>query len=97
MVNYGIAAPSDPVEIGKRARRLRNLIGMSVSDVAREARVNDGDVISLEQGLDVALAAALAIHHVLSGEGVAEEMFIRPKFKNIDEVVAYEERRRAIR
>jgi len=33
MVGYDIPTPSDPVEIGKRAYRLRCLRGMSVSDV----------------------------------------------------------------
>ena len=34
MVGYDIPTPSDPVEIGKRAYRLRCVRGMSVSDVA---------------------------------------------------------------
>ncbi len=97
MVSYSIPAPSDPTEIGKRAQRLRSLLGMSVSDVASEAGVNDSDVIGLEKGSDVSLVAALAIHRVLSGERVAEEMFVRPKFKTIDEVVSYEARRLANR
>lgn len=46
MVGYDIPTPSDPVEIGKRAYRLRCLRGMSVSDVAIQlsgilARVTD--------------------------------------------------------
>lgn len=34
MVGYDIPTPCDPVEIGKRAYRLRCVRGMSVSDVA---------------------------------------------------------------
>lgn len=97
MVSYSILAPSDPTEIGKRARRLRSLLGMSVSDVASEAGVNDGDVISLEQGSNVSLVAALAIHRVLSGEIISEAMFTRPRLKTIDEVEAFEARRLANR
>ncbi|HEV7314058.1 hypothetical protein [Sphingopyxis sp.] len=97
MVSYSIPLPSDPTEIGKRAQRLRSLLGMSVSDVASEAGVNDGDVIRLEQGSDVSLVAALAIHRVLSGELVSEVMFTRPRLKTIDEVEAFEARRLANR
>jgi|GEM_PF-2521702 len=97
MANYTIPEPGCPSEIGARARRLRNLLGMTVSEVAQQAHVEDHHVNCLEDGLAVSLSAALAIHQVLSAERLDEALFTRPRLRTIDEVENFEKRRLASR
>ena len=93
MTEYDIPSPEDPAAIGTRAKMIRDLVGLTVSQLAAQAGVSDHDVEALESGSSVSLAAALAIHRVLSGEGSAAALFARPKLRNIDEVEAFEKLR----
>jgi len=97
MIEYAIPEPGSLKDIGRRAQRLRDLLGMTIDQVAAEARVEACDVTNLEQSADVALGAVLAIHRVLSGDGVGDMLFIRPRLRSIDEVEAFEKRRLASR
>ena len=93
VTDYIVPDLGDKMEIGLRARRLRDLLGMTAGQVASEARVEEHDVIALEQCMDVSLQAALAIHGVLSTQGVGDTLFTRPRLRTIDEVHAFESRR----
>lgn len=92
MANYDIPDSASLEEIALRAQRLRNLLGMSVSEVASQGNVSEEDVRNLEQGTDVSFKSALAIHRVLSASNL-EHLFDRPKFRSIGEVENFERRR----
>lgn len=93
LTDYSIPETDDRNAIGSRARRLRDLLGMTFGQLASEAKVAESDVEALENGDDVSLAAVLAIHCVLSGEGAGDALFVRPRLQSIDEVEAFEKRR----
>ena len=93
MTDYSLSGPESIGEIGRRARRLRNLLGMTTEQVAAEASVTTEEVLALEGGSAVQFDSALAIHYVLSSNVAGAELFIRPKLRNIDEIVAFERRR----
>lgn len=97
MTDYAIPGPEDLNAIGLRALRLRDLLGMTVGQLATEARVAEHDVEALENGANVSLAAALAVHRVLSGDEVGGTLFTRPRLRSIDDVEAVERRRLASR
>lgn len=67
---------------------------MTIGQLATEAEVTPREIEALESGGDVSLVAALAIHRVLSGEGAGDTLFTQPRLRSIDEVEAYERRRR---
>lgn len=92
-LEYDIPGPDDLSVIGGRARRLRELLDMTIGRLANKAGVTEHQVRALENGGAVTLATTLAIHHVLSGDGAGENLFSHPRFRSIDEVVAYEKRR----
>lgn len=92
MANYNIPDPASLEEIALRAQRLRNLLGMSVSEVASQGNVSEEDVKNLEQGSELSFKSALAIHKVLSA-GNLEHLFDHPKFRSISEVKNFESRR----
>lgn len=93
MTDYSLPAPESASEIGRRARRVRELLGMTAEQVAADAAVSEAHVLALEEGGEVPLAAALAIHGMLTSDNAGAELFVRPKFRTIDEVVAFERRR----
>lgn len=93
MTDYSLPAPESIGEIGRRAERLRDLMGMTVEQLAAEASVAEEDVQALEAGAAVRLDAVLAIHAVLSSDVIGASLFTRPKFWSIDDVVAFEQRR----
>ncbi len=93
MINYSLQKPGSPVEIGKRAKRIRLLLGMTIDQAADAAGVSPNELSAMEAGEDVSLAAALAIHAVLSTGEVGEALFTRPRLRNIEEVVEFERRR----
>ena len=93
VMDYSLPSPDSIGEIGRRARRLRDLLGMTAEQVAAEASVSTEDVLALETGMAVHLDVALAIHDVLSSDAVGEAFFTRPKLRNINEVEAFERRR----
>ena len=95
MTDYSLPEPGNVVEIGRRAKRLRDLLGMSVEATATAAGVAEEDVAALEAGDAVALAAALAIHQVLSTDAAGAILFTRPRLRSIDDVEAFERRRLA--
>lgn len=97
MTNYSLQKPGSPVEIGKRAKRIRLLLGMTTGQAAAAAGVAPNDLSAMEAGKDVSLAAALAIHAVLSTDEVGEALFTRPRLRNIEEVEEFERRRLANR
>lgn len=93
MMDYSLPAPESVAEIGRRARRLRDLLGMTVEQVAAEASVATGEVFALEAGEAVRFDAALAIHNVLSTDAAGAALFTRPRLRSIDEVEDFERRR----
>lgn len=93
VINYDIPGPDDRNAIGTRARRIRKLLEMTTGQLATEAGVDEHDVEALEEGQDVSLATALAIHRVLSGEGAGDAFFTYPRLRSIDEVEAFERQR----
>lgn len=95
MRDYTLPNAGDPREIGRRARRIRELLGLTADEVARRAEVHSRDVSALEDGADLGFAAAIAIHRVLSVDAIEEEMFKVPRFRNLDEAEAFENRRLA--
>ena len=95
MNDYSLAESDSVEEIGRRAKRLRQLMGMTLEQVASKAGVNKREVEELEKGHTTSLAATLAIHRILSSETVGETLFTRPRFSSIDEVEAFEQRRLA--
>ncbi|MBR0553754.1 helix-turn-helix transcriptional regulator [Stakelama marina] len=97
MTEYSITESGSLSDIGRRARRLRDHLGMTIDQVAAEARVEKRDVTNLERDADVALGTALAIHEVLSGNGPGDTLFTQPRLRSIDEVEAFEKRRLASR
>lgn len=97
MINYSLPKAGNAIEIGRRARHLRTLLGLTIDQVADAAEVGSTDVSAMEAGKTVALATALAIHKVLNIEDVGEMLFTRPRLRNIDEVEAFERRRLANR
>lgn len=92
-MDYSLPTPESISEIGRRARRLRTLLGMTPEQVAAAASVTAEEVFALEDGADVRLGSVLAIHSVLSSDAAGADLFIRPKMRSIDEVVAFEQRR----
>lgn len=93
MANYSLPEPSSETEIGRRAKRLRDLRCLTPDQVASQASVDVGDVVALESGGEVSLAAALAIHCVLSSESFGDALFHHPRLTSIDEVEEFERRR----
>lgn len=93
MTDYNLPAPESIAEIGHRARRLRELLGMTAEQLAAQASVPTGEVIALETGGGVRLDTALLIHRVLSSDAVGATLFVQPRLRSIDEVEAYEQRR----
>lgn len=93
MTDYSLPAPESIAEIGRRAGRLRDLLGMTVEQVAAQASIPTAEVRALEEGGAVRLDAALAIHDVLSADAAGANLFTRPRFSSIDEVEAFERRR----
>lgn len=97
MINYRLPELGSAIEIGRRAKHLRILLGLTIDQVADAAEVGPTDVTAMEAGKTIALANALAIHKVLSIEDVGELLFTRPRLRNLDEVEAFERRRLAKR
>ena len=97
MTDYSIPDLDDPKAIGSRARRLRDLLGMTIDQLANKAKVAASEVEALERDGNVTLSTALAIHKVLSGASNAETLFTRPRLRNLDEAEAFEKRRQANR
>jgi transcriptional regulator with XRE-family HTH domain len=95
MNDYSLAESDSVEEIGRRAKRLRQLMGMTLEQVASKAGVDECEVEALENGNTTSLAATLDIHRILSSETVGETLFTHPRFSSIDEVVALEQRRLA--
>lgn len=95
MTNYNLAVPESVTEIGRRAMRLRVLLGKTTMQVATEAAVEEREVSALEEGGTISLAATLAIHRVLSTDSGGDTLFTRAKLQSIDEVEAFERRRLA--
>lgn len=93
VTGYSVPGSDDGKSIGIRARQLRELLGMTFGQLAAQAKVTERDVEALENGEDVSLTSALAIHHVLSGEGAGDALFTSPRLRSIDEVEAFEKRR----
>lgn len=93
MIDYSLPKAGSATEIGRRARHLRTLLGLTIDQVANAAKVEPNDVSAIEAGKKVELSSALAIHQVLSSEDVGEALFTRPRLRNIDEVEAFERRR----
>ncbi len=92
MNNYSLPNAGSISEIGRRAKHLRTLLGLTIDQVADAAGVNPNEVSAMEAGEAISLASALALHRVLSTDGVGETLFIRPRLRNIDEVEAFERR-----
>lgn len=97
MNNYSLPNAGSAIEIGRRAKQLRTLLGLTIDQVADAAEVSSQNVSAMEEGKAVPLATALAINKVLSTEDVGEMLFNRPRLRNIDEVEAFEQRRLANR
>lgn len=97
MVEYSLPKAGNATEIGRRAKRLRTLLGLTIDQVANAAKVEPNDVSAMEAGKTVALSSALAIHKVISSEDIGEMLFTCPRLRNIDEVEAFERRRLANR
>lgn len=95
MTDYSLPAPESMAEIGARARRLRDFLGMTAEEVAARASIPRESVLQLEAGGAVRLDAALAIHGVLSSDAAGAALFTMPRLSSIDEVEAFERRRTA--
>lgn len=93
MAEYYLAGRGSCTEIGLRAKRLRQLLGLTIEEVAIKAGVEKKEVENLENGAITSLSAALEVHQILSSEKVGETLFTRPRLTNIDEVEAFEQRR----
>lgn len=95
MTDYSLPSPESMAEIGARAKRLREHLGMTPEEVAARASIPREAVLQLEAGGGVRLDAALAIHGVLSNDAAGAGLFTTPRLSSIDAVEAFEQRRLA--
>lgn len=79
--------------MASRAKRLRELLGYDLEGMALKAGVPVADAIALENGEDIPLSSAIALHKSLSMGDLGEVFFSSPKFNTIEEVKAFERRR----
>ena len=88
---------NEELQLGRKAAALRTRLQLSPATVAQRAGVSERDVVTFENSGDVPVRVMLAIHRAISGDSDVSQLFSVPKFRNLDEVVAFEERRRTAR
>ena len=81
-------------DLGRRAAKLRMARDMSVPELASRAGVNAEEISAFERGDITSVSTMIAVHHVLSGDDALDHLFAAPRFETIEDVVAYEARRR---
>lgn len=82
-------------ELGRRAAKLRAERDMTIGELAARASVPIAEAEAFERGDITSVQTMLAVHRVLSGDLALEQLFATPRFETIEDVVAYEARRRS--
>lgn len=88
-------APTSYSDLGTRAAKLRTERDMTIAELAQRAGVTGADIEAFERGDMTSVSIMLAVHQVLSGDAALEQLFSTPRFETIEDVVAYEARRRS--
>lgn len=83
----------DPRTLGRRAARLRELLGRSVEDVAHQVGVSPAELRRFEQTGDARLQLLVGLLEALTPGGYLDHAFETPRFTSIQEVVEFEQRR----
>ncbi len=80
-------------DLGRRAARLRDALGMTPEQAADKAGIQTSVYLSFESNGEASVSEMLAIHHALSRGGL-EELFSTPRFHDIADYQSYLERRK---
>lgn len=88
-----LPAPTTAPELGRRAARLREYLGLSVSEVAARAEVEEDEIARFERTGEGTVALLLALANEISSGGELDRILNLPQFSSIDEVVAWERTR----
>ena len=83
----------DASTLGRRAARLRDILSLTVEEVAQRAGVSPQDVVRFETNGEGSIALLLAIVGVVSWVEPFDELLVRPNFPNLAAVRAYKMRR----
>ena len=81
-------------DLGVRAAGIRTQRDMTVVELARRSGVTVDEIEAFERGDGGSVTTLVALHRTLSGEIALDQLFSTPRFETIDDVVAYEARRR---
>lgn len=95
-MNYDLEQPPSNVsayELGQRAARLRNWLGLSVAEVAQQTGLAGKDIERFEETGEGTIELLLALSEFLSSGEDVGRLFQTPKFTSLDQVTAFETRR----
>ena len=92
---YGALAPekADALALGRRAAQLREMLGRTVDDVARQIGVPPNDVRRFEETGEASVELLVGLLEALTPGGYLDHAFETPRFTSIQEVIAFEQRR----
>lgn len=82
-------------ELGRRFRKLREEIGLSVDDVARRTLVSGVAIEDFEDAGAAVAETLLTLIDAMSAERDLDRAFLTPKFDDIDKLVEWGRRRPA--
>lgn len=82
-------------EVGKKAALLRASLGLTAEQAANLASISISDLGRFERDGDASVETFIKLLHVLSNDSAVDQWFTTPHFENIDDVIAFERRRRS--
>lgn len=86
---------SSAKEIGKRAALLRTSLGLTSEEAASLASISTSDLHRFERDGEATVETLIKLLRALSNDGTVDQWFTTPHFESIDDVIAFERRRRA--
>ncbi|MDE1918561.1 MAG: helix-turn-helix domain-containing protein [Sphingomonadales bacterium] len=87
------SAPVDAMELGRRAARLREAIGLSVEEAARRAGIKPKALVRFEATGKGTVTLLLRLVRAMSNSAILEQLLIAPRFETLSEVEFFEKRR----
>ncbi len=84
-------AETTPADLGRRAARLRDALGMTPEQTAAKAGIGTSAYLRFESSGEATVSDMLAIHRTLSRKGLAD-LFTAPRFHDVADYQSYLER-----
>jgi transcriptional regulator with XRE-family HTH domain len=82
-------------DLGKRASNLRVDLQISVDDLASRLNIDKEAIINFEENGEGSVSLLLMLVRELSSGDEISHLLTTPRFATLDEVVAYEQRRKS--